>query len=72
MDESHYYTMSSMDEAAMDKAIKTTPGLGQIQQDLKHQLGSWLVDNRDRIMAHHMAVIDQKYGKDKIDGNIAS
>lgn len=72
MDESHYYTMQSMDEAAWEKEMADHPGMGQIRQDLKHQLGSWLVDNRDKIMAHQMKLMDEKYGRDDIDGKIAS
>lgn len=52
LDDSEYYTMESMDENKMSQAVKSTPGLGQIRQDLRYQLGEWLVNNREKIMAN--------------------
>lgn len=72
LDESDYYHMQSLSENDMVSQAKTTPGLGQIRQDLRFQLGSWLADNRDKIMQKAMEGLDEKYGKDAIDGEIAS
>lgn len=72
LDESDYYHVQSLSENDMQTQAKTTPGLGQIRQDLRFQLGEWLVNNRDKIMQRTMNKIDEKYGRDSIDGTKAT
>lgn len=59
-----FYKLEGIKEDEMEKISP------QVRQDLRFQLGEWLVNNRAKIMEREQQNLDEKYGKDKIDGEM--